>query len=146
MKNEILTFNLGDLTLGIELKQVKEMNRNITYTMVPESPEHIVGLMNMRGDIVTLFDLAALLDLKITGQPEQLNGLVLKKSQNDQDYFGFVIHSADSVLEINDDICEQPPKKMKDLNVKYIKKIAKLKDQLIMIIHYDLLKEKMTEW
>ena len=59
----------GEL-FGIDIGLVKEINRKIKYTEVPGAPEHIVGLYNMRGQVVTIFDVACILHKRKSDIPE----------------------------------------------------------------------------
>ena len=71
MMIRILTFYLEGELFGIDIGLVKEINRKIKYTEVPGAPEHIVGLYNMRGQVVTIFDVACILH---RGNPTFLRG------------------------------------------------------------------------
>jgi len=54
MSENILSFNLCDNLLGVDVTLVKEINRNIEYTPIPGAKDSIVGFFNMRGQVVTL--------------------------------------------------------------------------------------------
>lgn len=53
----VSTFTLGDLYLGIDIILVREINRSLECTQVPGAPEYIRGMLNIRGRVITLFDL-----------------------------------------------------------------------------------------
>lgn len=53
----VSTFTLGDLYLGIDIILVREINRSLECTPVPGAPEYIRGMLNIRGRVITLFDL-----------------------------------------------------------------------------------------
>lgn len=53
----VSTFTLGDLYLGIDIILVREINRSLDCTPVPGAPDYIRGMLNIRGRVITLFDL-----------------------------------------------------------------------------------------
>ncbi len=64
---------------GIDINAVKEIDRNIDYTPVPDAAPHIVGLLNMRGQIVTLINLARLMGYENHAPQERPACIILKK-------------------------------------------------------------------
>ncbi|MBF0218095.1 MAG: chemotaxis protein CheW [Gammaproteobacteria bacterium] len=57
-KLQISTFSLGETICGIDISLVQEINDNTRFTGVPLAPEYIRGIMNLRGQIVTVVDLS----------------------------------------------------------------------------------------
>jgi purine-binding chemotaxis protein CheW len=60
---KLCTFFIGDRPFGVDILKVLEINKNRTITPVPRAPESVVGVMNLRGRIVTVIDLAGKLGL-----------------------------------------------------------------------------------
>jgi len=63
MIKQFVTFELNHQMLGIEILLVREINRQLESTRVELAPSYILGLANLRGQIVTIFDLCAQLGL-----------------------------------------------------------------------------------
>jgi len=61
---QFATFYVGELLLGVSIDQVREINRHLEVTAVPHAPEHVRGVINLRGDVVTLIDLATILGVQ----------------------------------------------------------------------------------
>ena len=61
------TFRLGGLTIGIDVRKVQEVIRHDRMTPVPLAPPELVGLINLRGEIVPALDLRRQLGLKAEG-------------------------------------------------------------------------------
>jgi purine-binding chemotaxis protein CheW len=59
----VSTFSLGELYLGIDIVLVREINQSSGYTPVPGAPEHIRGMLNIRGSVITMFNLKQRLDM-----------------------------------------------------------------------------------
>ena len=60
------TFYVGKLLLGIPIDQVREINRQLDSTVVPHAPEYVRGVINLRGEVVTVVDLARILGMRGT--------------------------------------------------------------------------------
>lgn len=60
------TFYVGELLLGIPIDQVREINRQLDSTEVPHAPDYVRGVINLRGDVVTVVDLATILGMQRT--------------------------------------------------------------------------------
>ena len=52
------SFYLDDTLCGINIDQVQEINENLQITKVPTAPEYVTGIMNLRGQIVTIINLS----------------------------------------------------------------------------------------
>jgi len=126
----IVTFYLGDFLLGIPADKVMEINKEIEITPVPLSDEHILGIMNLRGRIITVMDLAKKLkiDLKVT---PKLN-LIVKDEE--EAAISFVIEEIGEILEIQPSKLEKTPEKLEGLSREYIKNVYQLPDKLLLIL------------
>ncbi len=65
-KNKYISFNLNDDSYCIELTYVKEVLKDTTITHVPGTPDFIEGIMNLRGDYITVLNLKKFLNLQAT--------------------------------------------------------------------------------
>ena len=74
------TFRLGELMIGIDVHKVQEVIRHERMTPVPLAPPEIVGLINLRGEIVPALDLRAQLGLPVA---EELSASVLLKTRGE---------------------------------------------------------------
>ena len=142
IKDKLLTFYLCGSYFGIDIRVVKEINRNIEYTPVPDAPSHIIGLMNMRGQIVTLFNLAGLMGYKQGNEKHSSTCIILKNKPSDPDFVGFLIERSGSVIDVDNDACELPPANIDSAENKFISQIVKLKDELLMVINQEVIFEQ----
>lgn len=133
MTEQILTFYLCDSLIGINVTLIKEINRNIEYTPVPGAKPHIIGLFNMRGQVVTLFDLAGLIGLSAESRPDRLTCIILKEPGY-PDQVGFRIDRPGDVLEIDRNDFESPPANINGMESEYLSGVVKLEDELLLVI------------
>ena len=113
---------------------IREINRNVEYTSVPGSKPYIVGLFNMRGQVVTLFDLARLISLRQEDDIDRTTCIILKAPANDPNQIGFLIDKPGDVVDLDYEDCEIPPANVVGLEAEYISQVVKLKDKLLMIL------------
>lgn len=130
----VLTFYLNETLFGIDITLVKEINRNIEYTPVPDARPYIVGLLNMRGQIVTLFNLQKLMDYESESEKLKNSCIILKTLPNDPNQIGFLIDRLGDVEDINVNECEAPPANVGGIDGEYINGVVKLKTELLLIL------------
>ncbi len=134
MTGKVLTFYLRDALFGIDITLVKEINRNVEFTSVPGAPEYVAGLFNMRGQVVTLFDLGKMIGFG-TGEWKQSSAcIILKPFLGDENQVGFLIDAAGDVADIHEELCEPAPANVGGVESEYIHCVGKLKGELIIII------------
>lgn len=54
---ELATFYVGNALCGMDILKVQEINKLMQMTKVPQAPEYVLGILNLRGQIVTILDL-----------------------------------------------------------------------------------------
>lgn len=129
-----LTFYLCGNLLGVDVTLVREINRQVEYTPVPDTAAHIVGLFNMRGQVVTLFDIARLIHCEEKEWGEKVVCIILKAPPNDPNQVGFLIDGFGDVLDVSAEDQEPPPANVSGINGDFIKSIVKLEKELLLII------------
>ena len=137
-KRKVLTFWIEDTLVGIDIALVKEVQRYAEYSPVPGAPPHLLGLMNLRGQVVTMFDIKQVL----TGMGKtQFSGrsgcVILKPRSHDPHYTGFLIDRAGEVLEFDPAQEEHPPANMRGLESRFLQSIVPLPDALVVIIRLE---------
>lgn len=134
LTENILSFTLCNNLLGIDVTLVKEINRNVEFTPIPGANEHIVGFFNMRGQVVTLFDLAKILNLGEMQYREKVICIILKEPA-DPDQVGFLIDSPGDVFEVDHEELEAAPANIGEIESDYVESVIKLKEELLMVIN-----------
>ncbi len=106
---QICTFYLNDIYFGIEIESVREIIRQQSLTRIPLAPTDICGLMNLRGQVIPVVDLACRLGLRAAscgmGEQTVYNAIV---DAND-DVVSFIVDDIGDVLQCQSDTFEPPP-------------------------------------
>lgn len=132
---KVFTFYLEESLFGIDINRVKEINRHVEFTPVPGSKPFVKGLFNMRGQVVTLFDLGKILGYQVDKRETGRNAcVILKAAANDPNQVGFLIDRPGDVVELDPAECELPPANVGGIDGEYIASIAKLQGKLLIII------------
>lgn len=145
---QLTTFYVQDTLFGINILQVKEINNQMRYTPVPDSADYIKGLFNLRGQIITIFDLAKRLGRGDTVISEKTRNLILKTDQETtllreqfklseigNDAVGFIIDKIGDVIEIDEEMIQQAPANVGDISKEFIKGVFELKNELLIILN-----------
>ena len=74
---ELATFYLEDALFGMDILKVQEINKNMERTQVPHAPEYVMGIINLRGRIVTIIDLGRKLGLSPTRLSEENRNIIV---------------------------------------------------------------------
>ena len=138
MTDKVLSFFIDNSLFGIDIKLIKEINRNVEYTPVPGAKEHLVGLLNMRGQVVSIFDFSKLIGIRNV-HAKRSTCIILKASQSEPNHVGFLIDRPGDVIDVGKDECEIPPANVSSFEGEYISNVVKLKNDLLVIIDPDKL-------
>lgn len=130
-KGRYLTFSLGMETYGIEIKYVTEIIGIQTITEIPEIPEYVKGIINLRGKIIPVMDVR----LRFRKDPLEYNDrtCVIVVDINDIS-IGLIVDNVAEVLTIPDEDIVEPPQMNKGNNNKYIRNIGKVGSSVKLLL------------
>ncbi len=132
----LITFYLGEFIFGVPAVKVVEINKDLNITPVPLSYEFVLGIMNLRGQIVTVIDIQKKIKLHSEIRPK-LN-LILKK---DDELLAFLVERIGDILEIPANKIEETPERIEGVDKEFIENIYQLPDRLLLILNVDKLFE-----
>jgi purine-binding chemotaxis protein CheW len=131
---QLVSFKIGEEEFGVNILKVQEINRMLQITKVPNAPEFVEGVVNLRGRIIPVVDLRSRL-----GMPKiEYNGktrIVVVDLQNIT--VGFIVDEVSEVLRIPKDITEPPPAMVANIDADYITAVGKLEDRLLILLDLD---------
>ena len=129
-KGKYLIFSLGNEFYGIEIKYVTEIIGVQPITEIPELPDYIKGIINLRGKIIPVMDVR----IRFKKSPMEYNDrtCVIVIDVKDTSV-GLIVDSVSEVLSIEEEDIVPPPDVKKGGN-KYVKAIGKVKDKIKLIL------------
>ena len=137
---KFLTFALDEELYGIEICYVTEIVGIQTITEIPELPEYIKGIINLRGNIIPVMDVR----LRFKKESKEYNdrtSVIVIDIMNTP--IGLIVDSVAEVLNIPEEAIVEPPKMNKEVNNRFIKNIGKVGNDVKLLLNCEqLLAEK----
>lgn len=131
MQNRYLCFALDNEKFAIEIKYVTEIVGILPITVVPEIPEHIKGIINLRGKVVPVIDLR----LKFKKEPMEYNDRTCIIIVELEDIcVGFIVDNVNDVLTISDDEISPPPDYKTGVQNRYLSGVGILPDKVVLLL------------
>jgi purine-binding chemotaxis protein CheW len=105
-----LTFALGKEEYGLEILKVREIIGLMDITAVPRTPKYVKGVINLRGQVITVVDLRAKFSMALVEKTDQTCIIVVEISQNGRKLsIGIIVDRVSEVLDIASENIEDPP-------------------------------------
>jgi len=135
-KWKYLTFTLGSEAYGLDIKYVTEIIGVQEITEVPQLPEYIKGIINLRGKIIPVMDVR----LRFRKPFREYNDRTCIVVVETKDIsVGLIVDAVSEVISIQDQDIVPPPNLNKELGNKYIKGIGKVKNEVKLLLDCDKL-------
>ncbi|HBV87258.1 MAG TPA: chemotaxis protein CheW [Desulfosporosinus sp.] len=134
-KGKFLTFCMGSEFYGIEIKYVTEIIGLQPITEIPEMPEYIKGIINLRGKIIPVMDVRLRFRKPYREYNDRTCIVVIEIREVS---IGLIVDSVSEVISIPDEEIVAPPNVAKDGN-KYIKGIGKVGNDVKLLLDSDKL-------
>jgi len=129
---QLIVFSLGEQEFGAEIDQVREIIRVGLITPMPDSPDFIKGVTNVRGEITVAIDLKALFVLHTNQEAENKHIVITEQEKN---LFGLMVDEVTEVLRIPGTEIKPPPEVVTRIDKKYISGLATLDNRLIVLLN-----------
>jgi purine-binding chemotaxis protein CheW len=136
---ELSTFYVGDALCGMDILKVQEINKLIEMTRVPKAPEYVLGILNLRGEIVTIIDLGKKLGLKSTELIEKNRNIIVNSNG---EHIGLMVEQISDVFQAEWEKIEAPPANIGGVQGKYFTGVFKTEDRLIGILDVEKVLEE----
>jgi len=144
--NEILqlvSFKIANEEFGVDILNVQEINKMTQITKVPNAPDFVEGVINLRGRVIPIIDLRTRLKLEKKQHDKDTRIIVVEISNKT---VGFIVDAVNEVLRIPTSIIEPPPQLATGIDSDFIRAVGKLEDRLLILIDLEkVLTEKDKE-
>ncbi len=131
---ELATFYVGDSLCGMDILKVQEINKLLEMTKVPLAPEYVKGILNLRGQIVTVIDLGNKLSLADTEISSETRNIIVNSNG---EYIGLLVHRIGDVERAEEDKIEPPPANIGGIQGRYFEGVFKKEKNLIGILNVE---------
>ena len=133
-----LTFSLGQEQYGLEILKVREIIGYMEITAVPQTPHHVKGVINLRGQVIPVIDLRAKFGMATVDTTEQTCVIVVEISQNNRQFnTGIVVDRVEEVLDVDGQDIEATPEFGSSVNTDFILGIGKVGESVKILLDID---------
>jgi purine-binding chemotaxis protein CheW len=131
---QLVKFHIADEVFGIEIKQIFKILKPQEIFKVPNTPPFIEGLLNLRGQVLTVFNLR-----KRFNMPEKVNyenTKILIINQNDL-LLGFTVDSVSEIVRVPDEDFVETPPELVSFDRRFLSGVAKVGEKLILLLNLE---------
>lgn len=137
-EGKYLTFSLADEEYGIGILKIKEIIGMMPVTTVPQTPDFVKGVINLRGKVIPVMDLRLRFGMESIDYTERTCIIVVEiEGANGSIQIGIVVDSVSEVLNINGEDIEDTPTFGSKLNTEYILGMAKMEGGVKILLDID---------
>lgn len=137
-EGKYLTFALGDEQFGLEILKVREIIGYMDITAVPQTPAHVRGVINLRGQVIPVVDLRSKFGMESAEVTEQTCIIVVEITKTDRKFnTGIVVDNVNEVLDIMGKDIEDPPQFGSSVNTDFILGMGKVSDSVKILLDID---------
>jgi purine-binding chemotaxis protein CheW len=137
-EGKYLTFSLCDEEYGIGILKIKEIIGMMDFTPVPNTPDFVKGVINLRGKVIPVIDLRLKFGMAEDQYSERTCIIVVEiQGQMGTILMGVVVDAVSEVINIKADDIEQTPNFGTKLNTEYILGMAKTDDKVRILLDID---------
>ncbi|MBI3787554.1 MAG: purine-binding chemotaxis protein CheW [Ignavibacteriales bacterium] len=128
---QLVSFKIGGEEFGVDILRVQEINRMLEVTRVPNSPEFVDGVINLRGKVIPIVDLRSRFGMPRKEHDKDTRIVVVELTGK---IIGFVVDAVSEVLRIPQSVTEPPPTIVAGIEAEYITAVGKLEDRLLILL------------
>ena len=135
---QYVSFRLADELFGVEVSRSREILNLVPVTRVPQTPDYLLGVINLRGQVVPVVDMR--LKLGLAARPQTQDSCILVvEVQLDGELLvvGALADAVREVLELKDDQIEPAPRLGARLKTEFIKGMGKVDEEFLILLDID---------
>jgi purine-binding chemotaxis protein CheW len=125
------TFYIGGLRFGVDILEIQEINRQRDLTLVPHTAKQVRGVINLRGEVVSVLDLGTVLGLGEIVFGQHTRNIVLHSGD---ELVGVLVDRLSDVVAINPNDLQPPPANISGVDARFMVGVHQLADELIVVL------------
>jgi purine-binding chemotaxis protein CheW len=133
--NQYLAFNLEKEIFAFDISKVREVLEYTDVTKVPQTPDMMKGVINLRGSVVPVIDMRIKFNMSETEKTVNTVIIIIEiELDGTSTMIGALVDSVQEVIDLDSEQIEPPPKIGTKLNTEFIKGMGKQNDQFLIIL------------
>ena len=130
---KMVTFSLSGKDYAIDIMYVKEIAKAGMFTYVPNTLPFVVGVYNLRGEIIPILDMRIFFNIDVPEQkPDALRNLLILTVEDQT--FGIIVDKIDKVVGVQKSSIQPPHPLFVDINIKYISGVVESNKRLYILL------------
>ena len=131
---QFIKFQVGDEAFGIGITQIHQILKPQEIFKVPNTPPFIEGLLNLRGKVMTVFNLRKRFHMPEKDNDE--NTRIITVNVNDY-LLGFIVDSVTEIVRVPEEEIEKTPPTISNFDRRFLSGVAKLDEKLILLLNLE---------
>jgi purine-binding chemotaxis protein CheW len=136
MQREFITFEVGGQLFGLDIMAIREIRAWTPTTRLPRVPSYVAGVVNLRGTVLPVVDLAARLGWPRTEASPRHAIIVTQVAGQSR---GLIVDSVSDIVTIASEAMQAPPATSGEGVAPFIEGLAAIEDQMVMVLDLDRL-------
>ena len=132
MHRELITFEVGGQVFGLDIMAIREIRAWTPVTRLPRVPHYVAGVVNLRGTVLPVIDLAARLGWEPT-EPTPRHAIIVIQLAGQAS--GLIVESVSDIVTIASDQLQPPPVTSNDSIVMFLEGLAAIDDRMVMVLN-----------
>ncbi len=133
-ERQLVVFGLGDEEFGVDIIQVQEIVRLQEVTKIPNAPEFVEGIVNLRGKVIPLIALRKRFGFAQVDHDDDSRIIVTSVNEN---LIGIIVDNVSEVIRLQEEQIEPPPNIVAGIGREYLQGVGKVEDRLVVLLELD---------
>jgi len=134
--DQYITFTIGDEEYGVDIMAVREIKAWTETTHLPNTPEFMRGVLNLRGLIVPIFDLRCRFGMGLTEATKMHVVIIVKVEER---LVGILVDTVSDIISISQEQLQQVPKMDRNIDDEYLSGLVTVAGRMVALLDVDLL-------
>ncbi|TZG26197.1 chemotaxis protein CheW [Sphingomonas montanisoli] len=134
MVRQLITFQIGQQYLGVDIMAIREIRAWTPTTMLPHVPAHVRGVVNLRGTVLPVIDLSARLGWGLTDPTARHVIIVVRIGEQ---LHGMIVDAVNDIVAIDEGTLQPPPALGNGDTTSYLEGLVTVEDRMVMVLALD---------
>lgn len=131
---QLVSFKLDEIEYGVDILSVHEILRIPEITRLPNTPEYIKGVINLRGNVIPVVDIRLRFGMQLVAFTELSRIIVVEIGEK---LVGLLVDNVYQVIRLSRSRIDEPHDLIEGISTEFINGIGRLQDRLIVILRLD---------